>query len=269
MEMDSLTLTLIFIFVSALFGAFLRRRSRDKCLLDFDGDMAVLQHVDGREVARGLLDVESTGLEFRFPEPVKDDKGLFTSSYMFYKYEFEQILTIIRFHDLLDEEAKARRDKELAATYRPKFWRRMKRRLGNFFKTIRDSLEEVLQVIVSQVQKVGKTGEVLASQNKYVSKMQGQLLQSVGTAYEPLLEQYIGRRVVFELIKGGVITKYDGVLKDYTQDYVEIMDVHYAIDDKGPWRVADMIFPQRFCIVRHFGERLPEHELKDKKSGKA
>lgn len=77
---------------------------------------------------------------------------------------------------------------------------------------------------------------------------------SVATSYEPLLEKYIGHKVVLEIIKGDKIVEYPGVLKDYTADFIAILDANYQIKDGEPMRKADIVVPRKIGIVRHVGE---------------
>jgi len=111
-----------------------------------------------------------------------------------------------------------------------------------------------VNLLISQAQRVTPAGAVLTSQDKHVSKMKQELMGTVGTSFEPLLEKYIGRRVVFELIKGEEIFKYSGVLKDYTADFIEIMDVDYRVKKDQSLRKADLIVLRKYGIVRHLGE---------------
>ena len=76
----------------------------------------------------------------------------------------------------------------------------------------------------------------------------------VGTSFEPLLEKYIGCRVVLELVKGDKIVKCFGVLKDYTSEFIEIMDVNYNIKEDQLARKADLVALRSYGVVRHLGE---------------
>jgi hypothetical protein len=76
----------------------------------------------------------------------------------------------------------------------------------------------------------------------------------MGTSFEPLLERHIGKRVVLELTKGGKIFEYPGVLKDYTAEFIEIMDVDYRIKEEQTTRKADLTIPRKYGVIRHLGE---------------
>jgi len=246
-------ITIIFIVLATGVGAFIRRRSRDKCLKDFGRNMVTLEETSGKTIW-GKLNVENTGLEFVYPEKHKDEEGHDETSYILYKYEYPNIAALIRYHDELSERNKKERGKELKRTYHPTLLRRVKRKIQNVFKTVRDSVMEVVNLLISQAKKATPAGAVLTSQDKYVSRMKQELMGSVGTSFEPLLERYIGRRVVLELIKGDKIFEYCGVLKEYTAEFIEVMDVDYKVKDDQPTRKADLVVLRKYGVVRHLGE---------------
>ncbi len=246
-------ITIIFIVLATAVGAFVRKRSRDKCLKDFSQTMVTLEDTAGKAIW-GTLRVENTGLEFVYPEKHKDEEGHDEASYILYKYEYPNIAALIRFHDELNEHNKKEREKELKRTYHPTVLQRFKRKIKNVFKTVRDSAMEIVNLLISQAKKATPAGKMLSSQDKYVSQMKQELMGSVGTSFEPLLERYIGQKVVLEMIKGDKIFEYCGVLKEYTAEFIEIMDVNYKIKEDQPARTADLVVPRKRGVVRHLGE---------------
>ena len=246
-------ITIIFIILAAGVGAFIRKRSRDKCLRDFGQNMVTLEDTAGKTIW-GKLRVENTGLEFVYPEKHKDEQGHDEASYILYKYEYPRIGAVVRFHDELSERNKKAREKELKRTYHPGFWRRQKRRTLNVFRTVRDSVVEIVNLVISQAKKATPAGKVLTSQDKYVSQMKQELMGSVGTSFEPLLERYIGHKVVLEMIKGDKILEYCGVLKEYTAEFIEIMNVNYKVAEEKPARTADLAVPRKLGLIRHLAE---------------
>lgn len=253
--LDPLTITILVIILVALIAAYVRRWQIDKCLKHFDSDPITLEKVSGKTPATGLLNVKHTGMEFRYIDKIVDEKGLLHASYIIYKSEYHKIRALIRFHDQLNDEERKKRAKELRRTYHPNLWRRMKRRLINLMKTLRDAISEIIGVLISQFQKVGQAGKVLSSQSKYITQLRDDVIESVGIAYEPLLEAYIGHRVIFEMAKNDELVKYNGILKDYTADFIEIIDVNYRVnEEENEYRKADLIISQSHGIVRHLGE---------------
>jgi hypothetical protein len=69
-----------------------------------------------------------------------------------------------------------------------------------------------------------------------------------------LLERYIGHKVVLEMVKGDRILEYCGVLKEYTAEFIEIMDVNYAVQENDPARKADLVVPRKIGLIRHLAE---------------
>ena len=245
--------TIVFIILSTVIAAFVRRTSRDKCLKDFSDNMVTLEDAAGRTVW-GKLRVENTGLEFVYNTPNKDEDGHFETSFILYKHEYPNMTVLLRFHDQLSYANKKIRQKKLKQTYHPSMLRRLKRKILNIFKTIRDSAMEVINLAISYAKKTSVAGSVLTSQDKYVSQMKQKLIGSVGTSYEPLLERYIGHKVVLELIRNDKIFEYCGVLKDYTANFIEIMDVDYTSQTGSEPRKADLVVPRKSGIIRHFAE---------------
>jgi hypothetical protein len=69
----------------------------------------------------------------------------------------------------------------------------------------------------------------------------------VGTSFDALLEQYVGTRVVIEMVEDGVVHEHSGVFKEYSADFLELLDVYYPLpqevnlDGKKECRIADKI----------------------------
>jgi hypothetical protein len=249
---NSFAITIAFIVLVTLVAAFVRRITRDRCLRDFQKNFVNLIQTDNKKVW-GNLRVENTGIEFIYKTKHQDADGHIETSYILYKCEYPKIQAILRFLDELSDKNKKHRQKQLAKTYHPQFFSRARRKITNIFKTIRDSLADVVNIFISRVKKTG-LGETLTSQDKYVAQMKQQLMGSVGTSYEPLLERYIGRRVVLEMLKGDTVIEYSGVLKDYTADFIEIMDVDYKADQNDISKKTDMVVPRQYGLIRHLGE---------------
>ena len=124
----------------------------------------------------------------------------------------------------------------------------------HIFKTIRDSIAEVIALLMTQVKKSPGAGKVLASQDKYVTQMQQQALGVVGTSYEPLLEPNIGHLVLVEVTARDQRCELYGILKKYTADFIEIMDVDYTATPEQVSRKADISIPRTHGVVRHLAE---------------
>ena len=250
---DTFAITIVSIIIFTVVGAFIRGRIRDKCLKDFSEDLVTLEETTGK-IIWGKLNVENTGLELIYPTKHKDKKGHIETSYILYKHEYPNLQALIRYHDELDEQRKKEREEELKRAYHPPALRRLKRRIQNFFKTARDSVMEVMNLLIGQAKRTAPGGAILTSQDKYISQTKQELMGSIKTSFEPLLERHIGKRVVLELTKGGKIFEYPGVLKDYTTEFIGVMDVEYRIKEDQPARKADLVIPRKHGLIRHLGE---------------
>lgn len=255
---DSFTVTILVIIAAAFISAFSRRVKRDKCLYDFNNDPVSLEKITGKITAKGILKVENTGLEFIYPTEINNtENNTVHATYIFYKYEFPQIQALIRFHDELSDEGKRAREKELKRTYKPSVTKRFRRKTQNIFKTISDSLTELANAMVAHFQKTGPSAAILKSQDKYLKQINQNLIESVGSSFDPILEKYIGHKIVFDHIKGEKVHQYSGILKNYTANYIEILDVLYETEDNEA-RKADIIVPQKIGIIRHLGEKMED-----------
>jgi hypothetical protein len=251
--LEPVTMTVLFIVMSTFIAALVKGRKKDKCLKDFRGYVINLEQKNNK-VIWGRLSVENTGLELVYKEKRQDTGGHWESSFILYKDEYSSIEALVRFHDDLSDTEKLERKKELKQTYHPGLIQRLGRKIANLFKTVRDSIMEVVNLLLSQAKTKGPARGMLSSQDKYVSRMKSELMESVGTSYEPLLEKYIGHTVIFELFKGDKILEYSCILKDYTSQFVELMDVDYKFNTDDAYRKADMVVPRELGRVRHFAE---------------
>ncbi len=250
---DTFAITIIFIVISTIVAAFIRGRNKDRCLRSFSGDLVTLEKLGGK-IIWGKLRVENTGLELLYKTRYQDKSGHDELSYILYKNEYSRIQAIIRYHDKLDEQAKSERDKDLNDTYHPTGSKRFLRKTRNFFNTVRDSVLEVVNLLIGQAKKTSGAGVILTAQDKHISQMKQELVGAVGTSFEPLLERHIGKKVVLELSKGDKIIEYPCILKDYTAEFMEVMDVDYSTQEDKPARKADLVILRKYGIIRHLGE---------------
>ena len=193
-------------------------------------------------------------MELVYTQAHDDIDGHLESSYMLYKYEYGNISAVVRFHDYLSEEGRKERNAELKRTYHPSWTRRSRRKIANVFKTIRDSIMEVSNVLLSQAKKTTGAGSLLSTQDKYVSQMKNQVIGSADTSYEPLLEKYIGHKVVAEFSHKDQAVEMTGVLKDYTAEFFEMLDVKYWTGNGDNRKEADIVLPRKRAVIRHLAE---------------
>ena len=54
--------------------------------------------------------------------------------------------------------------------------------------------------------------------------------------------------------KGDKIWLFTDILKDYTSEFIELMNVDYKIDEDSSSRKADILVSRKCGFVRHLGE---------------
>ena len=148
---DTFLITLVFIAVCTIIGAFVKGRSKDRCLVDFKNSPVTLELKDGKSIW-GRLDVEHTGIELMYDSDYLDEKeGHYEKSYILYKNEFPNIELIVRYQDKLNEKEKTDRENILKQYYKPNVIHRVKRKLKNFFSVVRDALVEVFNLFMGRI----------------------------------------------------------------------------------------------------------------------
>lgn len=215
-------ITILMIFVSTLVGAFIKRRSCDRCLKDLARDRVTVQLKDGKQIW-GRLAVFPNALEILYPTPHLDSAGHEESSYIVLHEQMAGIQAIYRFHDELTESAQNSRRRDIGRTYRPSLARRARRRCRNIFNTFRDAFGQSIGVVISQAKKSSQ-GAMLSTQDGRLSQIGQTILSAAGSAYEPVLERYIGRKVIAEESRDGKWVEHPGILKEYTAGWIELLD---------------------------------------------
>lgn len=220
----TLLATIGLIFFATLVGAYFRARRRDQCLKSFVGYNVTVECADGK-IIWGKMDLASTGLELRYANSVRDDNHV-ESSYILYADEFAGIQAVYRYIDELDEEARDRRYKDLGRNLHPGIMRRAVRAVRNFISLASESLSEVVGLIIGGLRKpagryITDTGEA------HLKSLGSTVIGQVGGGYDPLLERYIGQKMVFEVVEDDEVHEHVGIFKQYSPDFFEILDVPF------------------------------------------
>lgn len=240
----SFIITLGVIVLAALVGAWMRARHRDRCLKDFNGYQVTIER-DGRRVIWGDLRVHPTGLELIYSTDVKDG-GHMETSYIYYKDEYTDLHAIYRYARDLSPELQTRRARSVEKSLHPGIVRRVSRSLRNFLSTAADSLADGLAMTMGRVRHKG-TALITDTSQTYVRGISKDVFGYVGTNFDPLLEQYVGTRVVMEMVEDGVVHEHAGVFKEYSADFLELLDVYYPLpqvvdlNGKTERQIADKI----------------------------
>ncbi len=221
-------LTLLFVFLTAIISAVVRLRQKDKCLKLFHDYHVSYLNVAGR-ATWGDLYVHAQGLELMFDAPYTTSRGMIKNGAMVYQHELGNCLALCRVTlGLTDEECRTR-DKQVRRTFNPNLLRRTWRWIRNLFNTIKDAFSKAFSAFIGQVAKLNPTSRVMTSQQGSVTEIGNTLLNTVGNAYEPMLERHIGKPVILELASPAdpakKIIELPGYLVDYSDKFVAIFNV--------------------------------------------
>ncbi len=223
----SFIFTILVIMGGALVGSYLRSSHRDRVLLDFDGFHVTVETKSGR-LMWGTIKLYPTGFELVYRSDVLDDDRHVETSYIFYKDEYPDIQAIYRYARDLNEEDQKKRAQSIERSFHPGLIRRALRSLRNFMSTATDSLTEALGMVLGRARKPAAKLMTDTSET-YLKGMGKDIIGYVGTSYDPLLEDYVGTRVVMELVEHDEIHEHVGVMKEYSSEFLEMLDVYY------PW----------------------------------
>jgi hypothetical protein len=238
--MDSVfVLTLVFVFLAALIGIVVQRRTRDRCLRDFEDFRVTVTFKDAREVW-GTLIVFPDDLELMYAKDQVDEQGHIETSFVVLSGQMADVQCISRHHDELSSQNQSVRLVDLNRSYQPTFSRRLLRSTRNFLNTFRDAFNQSIGIVLAQAKKAGAQ-PVLASQDKQIKQLGSSVLSAAANAYEPILERYVGRKVVIEEKRNDEWVEHVGVLKEYTEKWIELLDSPYVKESSLGFRSGEAV----------------------------
>lgn len=222
-------LTIVFIFLTAIVTVLIQQRKKDKCL-KLMHDYHVSYITTTGAVTWGDLIVYSKGLELAFDAPYRTQRGLFKTSALIYEDELANGLAICRSIDALTDRERRKRKHQIRRSFRPSPIRRTGRWFRNLVNTLKDAFSKALSALIGQLSKA-RTGAVLTTHKGGVDQIGQTLLGAAANAYEPLLEQHIGKPVVVQLASPAdpekKLVDLPGYLVDYTDKYLAVFNVEH------------------------------------------
>jgi hypothetical protein len=258
--MDSaIWIPLAILFGTALITALVRRHSKDPCLKPLNGSFVFVRLKEGKWIW-GELVVYSNALELIYPYG-KVFNDYCKKSYLFYEHNLDAIDKVVRPSPAEDTREHELWLAEVRALQAPSPARRLKRRIRNTFNMLRDAFTQAFMMIFGAVKKHGALSKMNIGDDK-VSEVTRSLLGVIPNAYEPALEEYLGKRVVVETILPDKTLEQTGVLQEYSSKYVLVRDVEYLAEpppktDAMPQQVRtfDVAFVRPLSNVRHLAVR--------------
>ena len=168
-----------------------------------------------------------------------------------YSDDLGKLWMIISFVDMMSEEERRRRWKELSDLYVRPFIKRARRRVYNALSYVKDKITSAIS---------SSTGMFMASLpadlRKAVEEAEVKVIgATIGQSYDPLLENSIGRLVAVRVDElDGERKLYQGILGEYSDKYLYVLDVDYRLQMIA--KVNDGKITSTEPIVKFFGRRL-------------
>ncbi|MCS7038392.1 MAG: hypothetical protein RMN24_01645 [Anaerolineae bacterium] len=239
----SLVATLAFIFIATLAGAWLRARRVDPCLRAFADYHVTLELADGKLIW-GTLEVTASGLELRYRQAIRDDAHV-EASYVLYRPEYPLIQAIYRYARGVDAAEGRRRDRDVQRWFHPGPFRFLLRKIRSFLAMSSDALNEVIGLLLGKARRpyITETGE------GYLKRFGGELIVQAALEHDPLLERFIGQRVVVEIAEDEEIHEHVGIFKNYSADFFELLDLHYPVPQTLPLNAETPSWDERIRVM--------------------
>jgi len=253
-------ITLIFVFGAALISFVIQRWALDRCLKHF-AKFRVSIEQEGEDPVWGELNVYPGGIEIIYSESRADDSGHTETSYIVFEEQMEKVLAIERYHEELDEEDKKLRLKDVNSLKSRSFFKKLARGLRNLSNAFKDAISQSMGLVVAQTR--GKASSSLAkSQDAGIKKIGDEALGAVSNRFEPILERYIGCKVIVEAKNGDETSRHEGILKEYSSNWIELLEctekheTYFLISDSERLRLnRDIDFFLKWTPERKKGRR--------------
>lgn len=259
MELSAFWLSILLLFVITALGTIFQRRAKDPCLKKFNGQFVLVQLKTGRWVW-GRLCVYAKSLELLFDKPNPDPKGHTELSYLLFEAMLPQIQVILHPTPPSNTTDFFEWQRSLNRLTRPNGWERMRRTCRNLYNTLRDAFSNSIGILVGRLRTLHPAVAVPGADQQITSVGQ-MLVSSVGNSYEPILEKYLGREVVAEILWQEKWTEHVGILEEYSEKYLLVRDIHLHLEDASFdlhnfGEHFDIAFPRAHSVIRHLASRI-------------
>lgn len=182
-----------------------------------------------------------------------------------YSSEVGKIWMIISFIDFLSEKEKKARWKRLSSIYSPSIFKKIYRKIQNSLGYVKDKITASLTAQSTTLLKVAP-----ADLQKTLQDAQTKITTSfITTTYDALLENSIGRLVTVKFKDiDGEEKFYQGVLGEYSDKYIYILDVDYRLQLEAKIKGDQIININPTVKFYGFKPKIPETLKIERKDGK-
>lgn len=201
----------------------------------------------------GRFNAYPKAMELTFEHPEVDDSGYKKASYVLYTPEVDGIKKILQPPPGAGTKEYEKWKREIQRIANPSLLRRIRRWSWNVFNTLRDAVSQSLSMVIGSAKKSTPMGKVSGA-DKRAGEIGNTLLGTVPNTYEPVLEKYLSKQVIVEMLEDGQVIEFAGLLQEYSGKYLLLRNVSYQpgleIGTPLPDRF-DIIFPRGKALVRH------------------
>jgi len=245
--MDTLAfwLPLLLLFLSALIGAVIKRRSCDHCLKKFENSKVSMQL--GQNWVCGTMEVFVQGIELRNSNQ-KEWGGTPIHSHIIHAEELGKVSFIIRRAPPLDTKLGQVWQKDRKRLVDPPLQDRLKRSVLNSFNMLRDSFGQAMKAIIGSMSKDTRLGKAKDADKRF-GEMQGNLTNMIPNAWEPILEKYLGNPIAVERRTESELVLESGILEDYSSKYLLLRDVKFSLKITDPREDESSSLDDHACDV--------------------
>jgi|GEM_PF-618259 len=221
--MNTLAITIIVIFTTTLLVSYFKSTAKDRCLKDFRS-FQTLVILKNNNSLWGRLIIESSGVVLEYPESY-DNVTHLERGYIIYRGEFSILHGLFRIVDQLTAEELRLRERT-SLVFERSWIVNIRRVLRNFFAAVRDAIVDTFSLFLGRIT---PKSAVVAGNQKYVKSVGESFIDYVGNSYDSILERLIGKRVIIEVSRDGKWTEYEGTMRNYTKDFVEVLSTYMPI----------------------------------------
>ena len=164
-----------------------------------------------------------------------------------FSQELGNLNAIIIFKHTLSKKDRIKRQKELKRLFHQSIFAKMKRKIYNSLAYVKDKIGATISKTSSSMMST-LTPEIRSG----VETLQKKIVERIGSTYDSLLENSIGRLITVQVKDiDGETRYYQGILREYSNNYIVVYNVNYKIKMKTKFKGIRLEEPPRPLIVLH------------------
>jgi len=164
-----------------------------------------------------------------------------------YAGELGNLYGIFSFRYTLSRKELEKRWKEVRRLYSLSLLKRIKRKIYNGLAYVKDKIGSAISGTTTPL-----LTQLTPELRKSVTDIQTKMISTIGSTYDSLLEDSIGRLITIQIVDVDGETKfYQGILREYSGKYILLYDVDYRLQMKMAFKGARPLngYPQSILSI--------------------